>query len=268
MKGREGLRLTAAPSYLFATVFAGCWLRRRRSSRIGRRGRTPALTGPLAGRAYRNNLSGAQPFRAVHHHVLSGLKATIQDRDLPLGQRHLDRLHPGGCDALGVGVYRPYKRSLQADLNGCRRHHYCVGPVFQHQVNVDELVGKERLVLVVEDGLQLVGSGGGVDLVVGGQQQAPGDLLHVAAVVGIHGHAFIRDQFVQHLGKLIFGQGKVDGDRLELIDNHQVGGIGGDDVAGVHQAEADAAVDGRLDGAPVELQLGGLDRCLIASMAP
>jgi hypothetical protein len=68
---------------------------------------------------------------------------------------------------------------------------------------------------------------------------------------------------VQHLGKLVLGQRKVDGDGLELVDDHQVGGVGGDDVAGVHQPQADFAVDGRLDRAPVELQLGGLDGRLV-----
>jgi len=62
------------------------------------------------------------------------------------------------------------------------------------------------LILIVEDSLQFGGSSGGVDLVVGRQQQTLSELLHVAAVVGFHDHAFIRDQLVQHLGKLILGQ--------------------------------------------------------------
>jgi hypothetical protein len=37
-------------------------------------------------------------------------------------------------------------------------------------VDVDELVGKERLVAVLEDCLQLLGSGGGIDLVVAREQ--------------------------------------------------------------------------------------------------
>src|ERR1039458_8500690 len=114
-------------------------------------------------------------------------------------------------------------------------------------MNVDELVGEQRRVFVVEDGFQLARSGGGVDLVVGGEQIACSQLLCVVLVVGVHGQALFRRQLVQHLGKLVFGQCKVNRDRLELIDNNQVSCVGGDDIAGVHQAQANFAVDGRFE---------------------
>ena len=70
-------------------------------------------------------------------------------------------------------------------------------------------------------------------------------------------------QLVQHLRQLILRQRKVHRDRLELVNDHQIRGVGGNDVARIHQPQSDAAVDRRLDGAPVQLQLGGLDRGLV-----
>ena len=47
---------------------------------------------------------------------------------------------------------------------------------FDQQPGVDELVGKQRIVPVIEDGAHLHCSGSGVDLVVDSQQFPGGDL--------------------------------------------------------------------------------------------
>ena len=47
-------------------------------------------------------------------------------------------------------------------------------PVFKNQVDIHELVGKQIGIVIGEYRLQLVGAGGGVNLVVGGEQLARG----------------------------------------------------------------------------------------------
>ena len=56
--------------------------------------------------------------------------------------------------------------------------------LLEDEVDVHELVGEELLVRVGEDGLQLVGTGGDVDLVVGGGQLAALQLRRVGTVKG------------------------------------------------------------------------------------
>ena len=170
-------------------------------------------------------LARAQAVRSIHHHTCSRLRTAVKNRLLSLGQGHLHRLHLRDLTPLPSSLMTHTKRTMQAALDGSRRDHQRVGPVFQHQVNVDELVGKQDRILVVEDSLQFVGAGGGVDLVVGGEQVAGGQLLHVAAVVGVHGHALVGREALEHLGQLVLRQREVDGDGLELVDDHEIGGI-------------------------------------------
>ena len=74
------------------------------------------------------------------------------------------------------------ERAVIAGLDGSGRDHERVDAVFKHQVNVDELVWVERVVLIIEDGLQLRCAGGGVDLVVHGQQGTGCEFYSVCAV--------------------------------------------------------------------------------------
>jgi len=47
------------------------------------------------------------------------------------------------------------------------------------------LVGEEPVVFVAEDGFELVGSGGHINLVVDGLEFAAGDFCAVVAVIGV-----------------------------------------------------------------------------------
>ena len=124
-------------------------------------------------------------------------------------------------------------------------------------------LGNSDRVLVVEYCFQFAGTGGGVDLVVGGQQVASGQQLSVAAVVGVHWHPLVGGEPLEHLRKLILGQGEIDGNRLKLVDDDQIGGVCRDDVSGIDEAQADFSVDRRLDIAPAQLQLGCLNRGVV-----
>ena len=74
-----------------------------------------------------------------------------------------------------------------------------------------------------------------------------------------------------HFGQVVLGDGKDDGDGLSLGDHHEAGGgvdlvCGGEynHIAGVYQAQADAAGKRRGDMAPAELHLEKLKVALVA----
>ena len=55
------------------------------------------------------------------------------------------------------------------------------------EADVDEFVGEESGVFVVEGGARFYGAGGGVDLIVEGEQHAGGEVFESGAVVGVSG---------------------------------------------------------------------------------
>ena len=117
---------------------------------------------------------------------------------------------------------------------------------------------------VVEDGLELRSAGGGVDLVVDGEQRAAGDLVRVGAVVGFDDELPAALHRLLHLRKLIFRQREDDGDGMDLRDDDEAGGVRGvDDVAGIDETQTDDAVDGRVDLGVAEVDARGFDGGLI-----
>ena len=121
------------------------------------------------------------------------------------------------------------------------------------------------MIFVLEDGLQLERTGGGVDLVVRGQQLAAGDLGLARAVVSVHHQPSTREQLLQHGRQIVLGNREQRGDRLHLRDHHEpvlVAGV--DDVPRIDEAQADAATDRSRDSAVDELQLGVGDGPLVA----
>ncbi len=84
---------------------------------------------------------------------------------------------------LGVLIHHIDEGALLAILHGDVRHDDLIGQRVHQQVHVDELLRKERVVLVVEDRLQPRGAGGVVDLVVDGHQHPGCQLLRVVAVI-------------------------------------------------------------------------------------
>ena len=63
--------------------------------------------------------------------------------------------------------------------------------------------------------------------------------------------------------QLIFGEREVHRDGAELVDDQSLRRIRGDQVTRVNLAQTHLAVDRRLDVAVDDIELGGLDRCLI-----
>ncbi len=124
------------------------------------------------------------------------------------------------------------------------------------QPRVDELVGKECIVLVVESGACLDRPGRGVDLVIKRREYSGAESLLAAAIQGIDTQIGLRAQLRKNGAETVFGKCEDDRYRFQLRDHRQRGGTRGlHDVAGVHQTQTDPAGDGSGDVAVVELQL-------------
>src|SRR6185437_6968167 len=155
--------------------------------------------------------------------------------------------------------------ALGAALHGGYGHYGEAGSGADLHARIHHLVGKERVVIVVEHGLQLEGAGRRVNGIVNREQVALSEELGVGAVEGGNIGVTTGGELAVDLRQILLGKGEEDRDRLDLgNDRHGLGVAGVDDVAGIHLAEADAAGDGGGDLAVREVQSGGLDRGLVA----
>ena len=135
-----------------------------------------------------------------------------------------------------------------------------VRPLLQDKADVDELVREEGAILVFEDGLGLDSPGGGVYLIVDCQERAAGKVSGLGAVEGFDNELAALAETLEDGGELVFRKREDHGDGLQLRDNEEAVGVGRmDDVAGVHLAQADDAVDGRRDSGVGDVDFGGLD---------
>src|SRR5580698_1520587 len=89
-----------------------------------------------------------------------------------------------------VRLHEVDKRSHQTvrcpPMHRSVRHHDLLVQHVGDQLDVDELVGKQEPVLVVEQSAQLDRTGRRIDLVVEGEQLAHRELVAVAAIVGLY----------------------------------------------------------------------------------
>jgi hypothetical protein len=137
---------------------------------------------------------------------------------------------------------------------------FCV----DEQAHVHELIREENIVGIVENRLEPIGAGGGIDLIVDGEQFARGNLFGIVAVKGFDGKLNSGTQLGIDLGKLVLRQAEEHGDRLKLSDEHQAIDVGGvHNIAGVNQTEADTTADGRSDVGKGELQFGVVNLALV-----
>jgi len=113
-----------------------------------------------------------------------------------------------------AGPYQVHKGPVAAGLQRGSRNDERVLALLQHQPHVDELVGEQRIVGVVEDGLGLDGSGGGIDLVVERQERTGGEVLRLGAVIRVNSQLFTVAGQRLHRGNLILGQCEDDCDGL------------------------------------------------------
>src|ERR1700676_4820049 len=166
----------------WALAFVGrLGLGRRRRLVLALR-RSPGWVGrPSGGIAGFNLAAVLQLVLAVNDHGVTRLESLADAHGVTRrkGQRDLLDFHGMVWQRqIDVGALRPA-------LDGRRRNDGDVTFGVHQKMNIYELVGEENIVFVAEDGLQLIGTGGGVDLVVDGKELAGGNLVGVVAVVGV-----------------------------------------------------------------------------------
>jgi len=61
------------------------------------------------------------------------------------------------------------------------------------------------------------GAGGGVDLIVKGNQRAGGNVFEGRAVIGVHGEFVVFVKTRLDLAEIVFGDGEDHGDGLDLV---------------------------------------------------
>ena len=163
-----------------------------------------------------------------------------------------------------VRLHHVDERALRASLDGRHRHDDRALAHVEQQPHVDELIGEQRAVLVREDRLQPGRPGRLVDLVVGGEERARGDVVAVGAVVGLHRQRLPGRQLLHDGREVVLGDREHHRDRLELRDDDQAVRIARvDHVADVEQAEPDPSADGGGDASVLELEAGGVDQRLV-----
>src|SRR6185312_13065250 len=201
-----------------------------------------------------------QPVLAVGHDLLADRDALGDHRDTVLRRRDLERPTLDGIvglDDVAVGaVGALHDRAL--------RHRGRALAGRELQTDADELAGPQLLVLVLVGRLQPQRAGRRVDLVVDQRHLALGKLVGVVGAVGVGGQRLLRLGLAQIVVSIL-RYGEIHEDRLDLGDRHQRGPLARlHQVAEVDQPLAGAAVDRRADLGIDEVELGGVDRRLVA----
>lgn len=201
-----------------------------------------------------------QAVSAFQHHPVAGCQALLDHGVVAVGVTDHQRTD---LDLL-VAIEHVDEGAIVAELNRRRwRQHHVMQGVGQ-QVHIHELVGEQRLVLVIEARLEFQGAGGDVDLVVQALQHAVGFQGHVAAVPGFYRQLVAGVITRQHGFQGVFRQREDHADGLGLGDHRQEGGVvGGDEVAHVHLAQADTPGNRGADLGKFEVELGVIHRALV-----
>ena len=206
-----------------------------------------------------------QFIHAVHYHQLAGGQARFDNRIVPLGWANRHRLQIDRIVRLGQEDINRIRTAL--DRGGGDEDH--IMQRVDTQPGVDEFVGKQLVVLIVEEPFELHGSGGWVDLIINGKQRAGGQLLRQVAVPGFHQQRVLGVQLLHHFWNVIFGKGENDGDRLNLRDDGQGIGVGSmNDIARIDQPKADTAGERGFDLAILNIELVCLDDAVVGVHRP
>jgi hypothetical protein len=173
-----------------------------------------------------------QLVRSIHHHQFSRVESGRNCREAGLRGIDRDHAHLHGL----VRFDHVHVRARRAALHAGGRNQHRVVLRFDQQLRVDELVGKQRVVLVGKLRLQLHRAGALIDFIVEGQQRAGAELVLEAAVVHIDRKVGVRLDRGRHARQVVFRDTEDHGDRLQLRDHHQSLRVRGvNDVAGVHE---------------------------------
>ena len=137
---------------------------------------------------------------------------------------------------------------INADMNYTHHIGHCgMRPSFlssDQQPGIDELIGKQRTIFILKDGLELESTCGRVDLIVQCQKRSGRELFLLAAIKSVHGHTLPLAQLRLDLRQIVLGHGKDHRDRLKLGHDDQGGGaVGLDNIAGIDEAQAHSAFD-------------------------
>ncbi len=197
---------------------------------------------------------------AINHHGVAGIQpgaytnvvvGGLRDGDI-VNFRGVGAIHHVNVGALRAALYRRGGHDGQIFLG------------VHQQVHVDELIGKQAIVLIGEGGLQFVSSGGGIDLIVDAGERPGSNLGGIVAVESVDGQLTTGAQFGDHLRQLILRQTEDHRNRLQLGNDQQAAGVRSvNHVSSIHQAQTDAAADGRGNVGKGKLELGAIDRSLI-----
>lgn len=158
-----------------------------------------------------------QAVGAFQHHAIARLEALFDHCVVAIGITDHQGLH---LDLL-VTVQHVDKGAAVAELDRRRRRQHHVMQGVGQQVHIDELVGEQRLVLVIETRLEFQRAGGDVDLVVQALQHAGGLLLHVTTVPGLYWQLVAGVVAGEHGFQGVFRQGEGHADRLGLGDDRE-----------------------------------------------
>ena len=125
-----------------------------------------------------------------------------------------------------VGLHQVDEGAARAALDRGDRHDDRRVLHVEQQVHVDELIGEERAVVVLEDRLQPHGPRALIDLVVDGQQRAGGDPVLIAPIVGVRLQVLAGSQLLHDRREVVLRDREQHGNRLEPGDDDETVGVG------------------------------------------
>ncbi len=198
----------------------------------------------------------AQFVGAVGDNAGAGSELAIDGDQIAIGRPRCDgnrTHHPFAIDGVNKGT-------LGAAQDGRSRNDKSLLAGAEQQADIDKLVGEKSVVIVGKLGFGLDRAGGGIDQIVDGDELAGGEAIFQFPVPAVHRDRFTGRQALVHRRQEALGNGKNDGNWLQLGDDGQTVGVSGAYlVAGVHLAQADAAADRGDDVGVSQLQPGVFD---------
>ena len=179
---------------------------------------------------------------------------------LAVAGTELDSLHGDGV----VRLDEIDKCAGGAALDRSGRDQRHILQCVDEQLYVDELVGKQALVGIVENRPQLDRPGGRIDLVVNRLQLSDRELGRAGTVIGGRLQCCPGVQPLQHLLQAVFGQREDDRDRLQLgYDDDPVGIAGLDIIPGIDLAQPNSTGQRRDNVGVGQIELLRVDLSLI-----
>ena len=200
--------------------------------------------------------SVAQAVAAVGHHGFADIESLDDGNAVALlrAERHgAHRHHMVGLDHEDISAAR-------AALNRGSRHHGLGAQRVDQKTYIDELIGEQRAVRVVEERTQLDRAGRRVDLGIHRREPSGGELCRLAAVVGGHGEHGAALHARNDVADIVLGDGEEHGHRLKLgDDNHARRLSGADEVADIDLAQPRKSRYRRDNARIAEIDGGGFD---------